>query len=86
MALPKEKPEETEKVERRVSSQSRGQVSRGGEDYVATPSPARRLQSLLESELQVHRAPSLKSSLTMILVLSLACSVAALSLFNLGLN
>lgn len=87
MALPRQKPESSVQAERRASPQSRGDASRsGGEEFVATPSPARRLQSLLESEMQVRRAPSVKRSLTVVLVLSLACSVAALSLFNLGLN
>jgi hypothetical protein len=47
-------------------------------------SPARRLQNLLEAEMRGRRAPSVKRSLTMVLVLSLACSVAALSLYSLG--
>ena len=41
-------------------------------------------QSLLEAEMRGTRAPSVKRSMATVLVLSLACSVGALSLYSLG--
>ena len=91
MALPKSKPDikhqsdviEAEKFqEARQVRESSGSGAEPGP--LLSASPARRLQSLLEAELHQRRAPSAKRSMTTILVLSLACSVAALSLYSFG--
>ena len=91
MALPQSKSaiqEEsgTQDVEKPAEAASARDTSARPADprYPAGVSPARRLQNLLEAEMRGRRAPSVKRSLTMVLVLSLACSVAALSLYSLG--
>jgi hypothetical protein len=91
MALPQSKPaiqDESTAQEAAKSNQATGAQASSAvpveSRHSAAPSPARRLQSLLEAEMRGTRAPSAKRSMATMLVLSLACSVGALSLYSLG--
>ncbi|KCZ63813.1 hypothetical protein L53_04780 [Hyphomonas sp. L-53-1-40] len=91
MALPKSKPAIPDESSAQEAAKSKDMAQANMQSaslseprYPAAPSPARRLQSLLEAEMRGTRAPSVKRSMATMLVLSLACSVGALSLYSLG--
>lgn len=88
MALPNVQPDPQEDAETGVAVEARDRRTGPPRSKPSaaghTASPARRLQRLLEVEMQGRRAPSIGRSMTPILVLSLACSVAALSLYGFG--
>ncbi|RCL89226.1 hypothetical protein [Hyphomonas sp.] len=91
MALPKSKPAIQDESTAQEAAKSTDLAAANMQDasvseprYPPTLSPARRLQSLLEAEMRGTRAPSAKRSMATVLVLSLACSVGALSLYSLG--
>ena len=91
MALPKSKPAIQDESTAQEAAKSTDLAAANMHDaslseprYPPTLSPARRLQSLLEAEMRGTRAPSVKRSMATVLVLSLACSVGALSLYSLG--
>lgn len=91
MALPKSKPAIQDESTAQEAAKSTDLAEANMQDaslseprYPPTLSPARRLQSLLEAEMRATRAPSAKRSMATVLVLSLACSIGALSLYSLG--
>ncbi len=85
MALPQSKPEiQEDKSAKDATVAAAPKDLRVEPRYTAALSPARRLQILLEAEMEGHRAPSVKRSMATFLVVSLACSVAVLTLYGLG--
>lgn len=86
MALPKQQPELNDTGSDADSEREAGSAaaapSRQRPD--AGHSPARYLQARLAHELHVPKGPSVRGPLTVILVLSLASSVAVLSLYSMG--
>ena len=86
MALPNPKPELHEDgfVAENTGENSRAAPEQTFDASAHGQSPARYLQARIAEELAVPKGPSIRSSLSTILILCLAMSVAALSVYSLG--
>ena len=86
MALPNPKPELHEDgfVADNTGEKSRAAPEQTYDVSAHGQSPARYLQARIAEELSVPKGPSIRSSLSTILILCLAISVAVLSLYSLG--